>query len=213
MLKHYSRFFLAWIVGISLITILTGCSPQKTVSKYSYLIKEKATVMPELEKRVEAVLPVSAKSEVAEPASVATMEVNPERPRRNVRRERQEMTMVIETARSYLGTPYRYGGMSRLGVDCSGLMCLSYQSVNKSLPRTSKAMADSGRTVAKEELEPGHLVFFDAKNGHNINHVGMVVASSSGEVQFIHASSSAGVRIDRLEDPYWNTRFRRAVAP
>lgn len=213
MLKHYSQFFLAWIVGISLIIILTGCSPQKTVSKYSYLITEQGAVRPELEKRVETVLPVSIKSEVAESTSVVTMEVNPERPRRNVRRERQEMTMVIETARSYLGTPYRYGGMSRLGVDCSGLMCLSYQSVNKSLPRTSKAMADSGRTVAKEELEPGHLVFFDAKNGHNINHVGMVVASSAGEVQFIHASSSAGVRIDRLEDPYWNTRFRRAVAP
>lgn len=213
MLKQYSRFSLAWIIGLGLITILTGCSPQKTVSKYSYLITEKATVRPEFQKSVEVILPGSVRPDAAETLTLVAEELRPERPRRTTRRENQETTMVIETARSYLGTPYRYGGMSRLGVDCSGLMCLSYQSVNKSLPRTSKAMAESGRKVGKEELEPGHLIFFDAKNGHNINHVGMVVASSDGEVQFIHASSSAGVRIDRLEDPYWNKRFRRAVAP
>lgn len=213
MLKQYSRFSLAWIIGLSLITILTGCSAQKTVSKYSYLITDKAAVRPELQKSVVALLPVSVKAELEESTAVVEIEMRPERPRRILRRETQETTMVIETARSYLGTPYRYGGMSRLGVDCSGLMCLSYQSVNKALPRTSKAMAESGRKIEKEELEPGHLIFFDAKNGHNINHVGMVVASSHGEVQFIHASSSAGVRIDRLEDPYWNKRFRRAVAP
>lgn len=213
MLKHYSRYSLAWMIGISLIGVLTSCSPQKTVSKYSYLITEKTAVSPELKKRVETILPGSAKVDVARVPATVTLEMSPERPVRNVPPENQETSMIIETARSYLGTPYRYGGMSRLGVDCSGLMCLSYQAVNKSLPRTSKAMAESGRTVTKEELEPGHLVFFDAKNGHSINHVGMVVASANGEVQFIHASSSAGVRIDRLEDPYWSKRFRRAVEP
>ncbi len=212
MLKHYSRYSLAWMIGISLIGMLTSCSPQRTVSKYSYLITEKAAVRPELKKRVVVSTPVSVKEEVAEELS-AVIEVSPERPGRLSRRENQETNLIIETAKSYLGTPYRYGGMSRLGVDCSGLMCLSYQSVNKSLPRTSMAMAASGRKVEKDELEPGHLVFFDAKNGHSINHVGMVVASANGEVQFIHASSSAGVRIDRLEDPYWSKRFRRAVEP
>lgn len=212
MLKRYPQGFLAWVIVVSFGTMLSGCSPQKTVSRYSYLITEKPSIRPELQKSVVASLPASVKEEVVEEVS-GMIEASPERPRRVTRRENQETAMVIETAKSYIGTPYRYGGMSRLGVDCSGLMCLSYQSVNKSLPRTSKAMADSGRKVDKEELEPGHLVFFDAKNGHNINHVGMVVASANGEVQFIHASSSAGVRIDRLEDPYWNKRFRRAVAP
>lgn len=213
MSKRYPQTFLAWMIVLSLGVILSSCSPQKTVSKYGYLITERPELRPEVKERVHTTLATPVTNMVAEHTPVAVTESRPERRRRRVRNENQEMTLVIETARSYLGTPYRYGGMSRLGVDCSGLMCLSYQSVNKALPRTSKAMADSGRTVGKEELEPGHLVFFDAKNGHNINHVGMVVASAGGEVQFIHASSSAGVRIDRLEDPYWSRRFRRAVAP
>lgn len=214
MMRRCPRYSLAWMILGSLGAVLLGCSPQKTVARYSYLITERQEVTPEMSPSVKLEPSPEVKEVIPEHRVVAISDhLVPIWPETSAPPLQQEVAVVIETARSYLGTPYRYGGMSRLGVDCSGLICLSYQSVNKPLPRTSKAMAASGEKVLKEDVKPGDLVFFDSKNGHSINHVGMVVASTGGDVQFIHATSSAGVRIDRLDDPYWNRRFRQAVAP
>ncbi|MDP5169672.1 MAG: C40 family peptidase [Bacteroidia bacterium] len=210
MVEKLSVSHIALLILVGMILALSACSPKATVNKYSYLITEPARPVgvkphsrPAVESREVAV-------EGDAPVRVGTMgAVNKSRRRQ----ENQEVGRVVETAKSYLGTPYRYGGMSHLGVDCSGLMCLSYQSVNKSLPRTSEAMANAGSSVSKGQLEPGHLVFFDAKNGHGINHVGLAIEGSGGDIAFIHATSSGGVRIDRLNDPYWSERFRKAVAP
>ena len=125
----------------------------------------------------------------------------------------RDTEQVIRTAMSYIGTPYLYGGTSRRGMDCSGLVCLSYKSVDKDLPRTSATQAETGRPVPRNKIQPGHLIFFSTSKGRKINHVGIVTSVDGGDVEFIHASSSRGVRIDKLSHEYWRPRFVKAVAP
>lgn len=122
-----------------------------------------------------------------------------------------EVQSLIQTALSYEGTPYRYGGLTRSGMDCSGLVYTSFQAVGKTLPRSSAAMAETGREVKVSELRPGHLVFFSTGSSTRINHVGIVVRVQAGEVEFIHASTSRGVVINRLSETYYSERFRKAV--
>ncbi len=126
-----------------------------------------------------------------------------------------DATKVIEAARSYIGTPYRYGGTTRRGMDCSGLLCTSFQVVNISLPRPSYEQAEYGREVRLRDVQPGDLVFFsDKKIGNKVTHVGMVtVVNGRGEVTFIHASTSRGVTEDNLYKEYYQKIFVKAVRP
>ncbi|MEM9933438.1 MAG: C40 family peptidase [Bacteroidota bacterium] len=120
---------------------------------------------------------------------------------------------VVHTAKSYLGTPYVYGGMSGNGMDCSGLICLSYQSVGIRLPRTSRDMAARSKKIPKRKVKKGDLLFFSAKNTGRVDHVGLVTAVKGGTISFIHATSSRGVRVDVLSDDYWSKRFQFAGRP
>ncbi len=206
---HFSFWVLAFPL-ISATALTTGCSPRLTVQKYAYLIENDAHSNRDRQ-QIRQLKEVGIE-QTGNLAVFSGPEPIQEQPKA-VQVKTAETDLIIQTAKSYVGTPYSYGGMSRVGVDCSGLICLAYQSANKSLPRTSRALSEYGPEVRKNQLEPGHLVFFDAKNGQSINHVGMVVSLESGETHFIHATSSSGVRIDRLEDPYWQTRFRKGVAP
>jgi len=111
---------------------------------------------------------------------------------------------LVAVARTYLGTPYRMGGISRKGVDCSGLTCLVYSELGMRLPRTARAQARVGRAVAGNSLAPGDLVFFSRRRGGRITHVGIFIGGN----RFIHASPSAGaVRVDSLENRYFRERF------
>lgn len=187
-----------------------SCTPQKRVQKYAYLFEEK--VYPPLPKPT--VVPQPVKAEVT-PKPLPVIKVV-DRPKAALPSPTsvldQQTARIIQTAMSYQGTPYRYGGMSSKGMDCSGLICVAYQSINRSLPHSSRILLRSGRKVSRTHLQPGHLVFFSAKNGTTIDHVGMVQEVMQGKVSFIHATVSGGVRIDRLEDPYWKVRYRDAVA-
>ena len=77
----------------------------------------------------------------------------------------EKAAKVISTARSYIGTPYKFGGTSRAGLDCSGLMLLSFKEVNITLPRTSAEQSNFGTAVKYSDLIPGDLVFFSDKKG------------------------------------------------
>ena len=121
---------------------------------------------------------------------------------------------VIETARSYQGTPYRYGGTTRLGMDCSGLLHESFAAINVNIPRSSNEQAVWGLPVKPQELQPGDLVFFGASPGSStITHVGLVTVATPESVQFIHSSSSLGVIENALETDYYLSRFIKAVRP
>lgn len=120
---------------------------------------------------------------------------------------------VINTARTYLGTRYKYGGTSRNGIDCSGLVYSSFKQINIDLPRTSEAQSKAGKPVKLDELQPGDLVFFTDKKGHKkITHVGIVVeAKGKKDVKFIHASTKLGVVENDLYAEYYISIFIKAV--
>jgi hypothetical protein len=116
---------------------------------------------------------------------------------------------TIDRARALLGVRYRYGGNSPdQGFDCSGFVrfVLGPERSEK-LPRTAYAMSRSaGERIALDELSSGDLVFFRI-GGRNVSHVGIYL----GQREFIHAPSRGGeVRIDRLDDRYWQRRLALA---
>lgn len=119
---------------------------------------------------------------------------------------------VIQTARSFIGTPYKYGGTTRSGMDCSGLLINSYRSINITLPRESDSQATMGEKIKLKDVIPGDLVFFaTGKKRRQITHVGMVTEVRGKEnVKFIHASSSLGVIETNLYSDYFLKRFRLA---
>ncbi|MBK4714256.1 MULTISPECIES: C40 family peptidase [Tenebrionibacter/Tenebrionicola group] len=108
---------------------------------------------------------------------------------------------------SWRGTPYRYGGMSRRGVDCSGFVALTFSDrFALNLPRETRSLAQVGTRIDKEDLLPGDLVFFKTGRGGNGLHVGIYDTDN----QFIHASTSRGVIRSSLENVYWRDKFWQA---
>lgn len=99
------------------------------------------------------------------------------------------IAQLNEQLGDWRGTPYRYGGMSRRGVDCSGFVYLTFRDkFALQLPRTTRAQSDMGTRINKEDLLPGDLVFFKTGGGENGLHVGIYDADNA----FIHASTSQG---------------------
>ncbi|MGM0944735.1 MAG: C40 family peptidase [Bacteroidota bacterium] len=115
---------------------------------------------------------------------------------------------VISTAKSYTGTPYKFGGTTRSGMDCSALIFHSYYSVGVTMPRISADQARIGKKVNPRELRPGDVLFFATSRRRNrVTHAGIVTEVNRGDVRFIHASTSLGVTEDFLSNRYWNKAF------
>lgn len=107
---------------------------------------------------------------------------------------------------AWRGTPHRWGGLSRSGVDCSGFVYVTYREVfGLRLPRDTRGQSRVGRGVSREELREGDLVFF--RIGPKKRHVGIYV----GDGEFIHASSSRGVMRSSLELPYWRDAYWKSI--
>ncbi len=115
---------------------------------------------------------------------------------------------VLVNALSLTGINYKYGGTSpETGFDCSGFVRYVYQQATSlSLPHGAKAISQIGKSVAKSDLQPGDLVFFNTLKS-TFSHVGIYV----GNNRFIHSpSSGGGVRVDDMQSNYWNKRFNGA---
>ena len=124
---------------------------------------------------------------------------------------RGKLETLVASSKEYIGTPYRYGGNTKSGIDCSGLTCRAYESVDVQLPRTSKDQSKVGKKVKVSNLKEGDLLFLAmTKKIRQITHVGMVTAIYRDEIMFIHASSSKGVIEKNLLDEYYIKRLRKA---
>jgi len=112
---------------------------------------------------------------------------------------------LLAQYQQWKGVKYRYGGLSKSGVDCSGLVFLTFREQFKvTLPRSTQHQAKVGVQVPLTQLKPGDLVLFNI--GFSGRHIGIY----AGEQKFLHASSSRGVIFSRLDNPYWKETFWQA---
>lgn len=120
----------------------------------------------------------------------------------------QKPAAVEHIAEAWIGTPYRAGGSSRKGTDCSGFTrAFMAEEFGIELPRTSRDQARAGTPVTRADLRPGDLLFFDLRrNRYAIDHVAIYV----GEGRFVHASPRRGVAYDRMDQPIYQRGYRGA---
>ncbi|VBB06784.1 Hypothetical protein LUCI_2020 [Lucifera butyrica] len=109
---------------------------------------------------------------------------------------------IVSQAMHYKGVPYRFGGASPKGFDCSGLVWYVFKQNGKKLPRAADKQFATGKAVKGKELVPGDVVFFSTYT-KGASHCGIYM----GGGKFIHASSSRGVTVTSLNDSYWKPRY------
>ena len=113
--------------------------------------------------------------------------------------------LYLEAA-EWLGTPYRNGGQSRRGTDCSGFVRQVYKAAyGIDLPRSTDQQVDATRRVRRRKLREGDLVFFHGRKKRRVSHVGIYLKDG----KFIHASTSRGVMVSRLSEDYWDEHWMR----
>lgn len=120
--------------------------------------------------------------------------------------------MVIKEASGYIGVPYKWGGLSRQGLDCSGLVQLAFKKAGVIVPRTTEGLLITGKRVKLKKVRPGDLLFFAlSEKKKEVTHVGIVSGKKRGQLpEFIHASTSKGVVNSHLGLNYYREGFRQA---
>jgi peptidoglycan endopeptidase LytF len=114
---------------------------------------------------------------------------------------------IVEDSKNYLGIPYVWGGETTSGFDCSGFLYFMFNKHGVDMPRvTSGDYYKMGTSISKAELEPGDLVFFGVNVPGVVSHVGFYM----GDNQYISATSSKGIAIYSLDNPYWSKYYMGA---
>ena len=118
---------------------------------------------------------------------------------------------IIDYAQTFKGTRYKYGGTTKRGMDCSGLIVTAFQKENINLPRTTRDLKNTGNWIDVKDVKEGDLLFFATKkNSRKVNHVGIVTKSRPGYVEFIHSTTSKGVITSVLSERYWYLAYVQA---
>lgn len=114
---------------------------------------------------------------------------------------------LVDTAKENLGAPYKFGGTTKNGFDCSGLVFTAYKKEGIILPRTSIEMSNYGKRINKENARKADLIFFKTGGSSKINHVGLIVDSNHDDIKFIHSSTKKGVIISSLNEEYYKKAY------
>ncbi|MBM4305691.1 MAG: LysM peptidoglycan-binding domain-containing protein [Deltaproteobacteria bacterium] len=122
-------------------------------------------------------------------------------------RDPEERNLFVRVVKNFLGVPYRLGGSTLKGIDCSAFVKKMFEIFNVELPRTTREQLKIGRKVKREDLQEGDVIFFKTQRASR-THVGIYI----GNNEFIHASyRSKEVRVDNLDTPYFDRRFMSGV--
>ncbi|WP_409021333.1 C40 family peptidase [Dyadobacter sp. CY261] len=116
---------------------------------------------------------------------------------------------LVSFANRHLHIPYRSGGSSKRGFDCSGFVRYCFNQWNITLPHSSAAQAEHGEAVELDDAKPGDLIFFkgNSTKSKRIGHVGIITEVAPGYVKFIHSAWKGGIRYDLLDAAYYSKRF------
>ncbi len=126
------------------------------------------------------------------------------------KKKRKKIDRVILEANKYIGTPYRYGGTTKAGIDCSGLIQNCYKTIGVELPRTAKEQSKIGSSKNLGHIRPGDIVYFKFKSKREKwYHTGMITYAEEDDIRFIHASTSRGVVEDSLLDEYYSKNIKK----
>jgi lipoprotein Spr len=113
---------------------------------------------------------------------------------------------ILNVAAENLGSPYRGGGRTPAGFDCSGFVNYTMSQFDIELPRSSAEMSQSGKRILKKEAKAGDLIFFNTSGG-GVSHVGIVTENNDGIIKFIHSSTSSGVIYSSTAENYYARTF------
>ena len=129
------------------------------------------------------------------------------------KKKQNKITLATKHAKSFIGTPYKYGGNSRNGIDCSSLIQQSYAKIGIEMPRTAQEQAKIGNKKVEGRVRPGDIVYFKFKQKREKWwHTGMITYVDQKKIKFVHASSSRGVVEDTYNDYYKkHTKYFRRV--
>jgi cell wall-associated NlpC family hydrolase len=131
---------------------------------------------------------------------------------KNVVKTSRVTNKVVTNALKYEGVRYKYGGTTRRGMDCSGLVYVAFGEENLRLPRVSRDMATKGKKISLKNVHKGDLLFFKiSRRSNKINHVGLVTSVKNGQINFIHSTSSRGVIVSNMFEKYWKNSFVKAT--
>ncbi len=140
---------------------------------------------------------------------------NPTVAQKKKQRKKEKIETVISAAQSYIGTPYKWGGNTKGGIDCSGLIQNLYKTIDLKLPRTAREQSKIGKKRGWGGIRPGDIVFFKFKEKRSKWwHSGMITFVGNDQVKFLHASSSRGVIESDLMSDYYKKNvkhFRRVI--
>ncbi|WP_395061553.1 C40 family peptidase [Flavobacterium sp.] len=114
---------------------------------------------------------------------------------------------LVNDASDKVGMPYRLGGITKAGYDCSGLVFSTFKDHDISLPRTSIDMSKKGEIIQSDNAKKGDLIFFKTNGKSQINHVGLIVEVLDDEIIFVHSSTQLGVIISSTKEAYYKKSF------
>ena len=119
---------------------------------------------------------------------------------------------IVANAFAFKGVKYKFGGTTKRGMDCSGLIYVAYQKEQVKLERVSRFMANQGTKISLAKAIKGDLLFFKTnKSNRRINHVGLIVSVKKGIIRFIHSTTSRGVIVSSLSEKYWKNTHVKTV--